>query len=106
MQEVTAESVSLAYVDQGYSGEDAEVDAASRDPPGGGEAPPRRSGASSCCRGGRSVERSFAWMSRFRRLALDYERLTTVLAGMHYVAFSLLMLHKAAPCSTGVHNTL
>ena len=32
---------------------------------------------------------------RFRRLAWDYERLSTALAGLHYVAFS--MLHKAAP---------
>ena len=30
VQEVTGESVSLAYVDQGYTGEDAEVDAATR----------------------------------------------------------------------------
>jgi transposase len=42
------------------------------------------------------VERSFGWMARFRRLARDYERLGTTLAGLHYVAFSLLMLHKAA----------
>ena len=36
-------------------------------------------------------------MARFRRLARDYERLSATLEGLHYVAFSLLMLHKAAP---------
>ena len=41
------------------------------------------------------VERSFAWLSRFRRLARDYERLSETLAGLHYVAFACLMLAKA-----------
>ena len=43
------------------------------------------------------VERSFGWMARFRRLARDFERLATTLKGMHYVAFGMLMLDKAAP---------
>ena len=43
------------------------------------------------------VERSFGWMARFRRLARDYERLASTLKGLHYVAFSVLMLHKATP---------
>jgi transposase len=43
------------------------------------------------------VERSFGWMARFRRLARDYERLATTLAGLHYVAFGMMMLHAAAP---------
>ena len=38
------------------------------------------------------VERSFAWASRFRRLARDYERLPETLAGLHWVAFLILML--------------
>jgi len=37
------------------------------------------------------VERSFAWAARFRRLARDYERLST-LAGFHYFAFAWLMI--------------
>lgn len=45
----------------------------------------------------RVVERSFGWAARFRRLARDYERLSETLAGLHEVAFSFLMLHKAAP---------
>ena len=40
------------------------------------------------------VERSFGWAARFRRLARDYERLSTTLAGLHYVAFVCLMLGK------------
>ena len=38
------------------------------------------------------VERSFAWVTRFRRLARDYERLPETLAGLHYLAFAILML--------------
>src|SRR5262245_728794 len=42
------------------------------------------------------VERSFGWMSRFRRLARDYERLPKTLAGLHYVAFVILMLKNVS----------
>jgi transposase len=46
------------------------------------------------------VERSFAWVSRFRRLARDYERLPETVAGLHWLAFLTLMLsslfHKSA----------
>ena len=40
------------------------------------------------------VERSFACAARFRRLARDYERLAQTLAGLHYLAFAILMLAK------------
>lgn len=40
------------------------------------------------------VERSFAWVARFRRLARDYERLPATVAGLHLVAFACLMLHQ------------
>lgn len=40
------------------------------------------------------VERSFAWLSRFRRLAKEYERLPETVAGLHLVAFSVLMLTR------------
>jgi len=43
------------------------------------------------------VERSFAWMSRFRRLVRDYERLPETLAGLHLVAVTSLMLQQAFP---------
>jgi transposase len=39
------------------------------------------------------VERSFAWAARFRRLAKDYERLPSSVAGLHWLAFLTLMLN-------------
>jgi transposase len=97
VQEATGESVELAFVDQGYTGEAAEGAAADEgihlevvklpDAKRGFVLLPRRW----------VVERSFGWAARFRRLAKDYERLSETLEGMHYVAFSILMLKKAAP---------
>jgi transposase len=40
------------------------------------------------------VERSFAWMRRFRRLAKDYERLPETLAGLHFLSYACLMLAR------------
>lgn len=40
------------------------------------------------------VERSFGWMSRFRRLVRDYERLPETLAGLHLIAFAVLMAKR------------
>jgi hypothetical protein len=40
------------------------------------------------------LERSFGWMARLRRLARDYERLPETVAGLHFIAFSCLMLHR------------
>ena len=34
------------------------------------------------------VERSFAWVAKFRRLTKDYERYAQNLAGLHVVAFA------------------
>ncbi len=42
------------------------------------------------------VERDLAWASRFGRLAKDYERLSTTVAGLHFVAFACLFLRQAA----------
>ncbi len=98
VQEVTGQNVELAYVDQGYTGEDpanvaashgiklqvVKLDQAKR----GFILLPRRW----------VVERSFAWTSRFRRLARDYERLAQTLAGFHYVVFAILMLVRLARC--------
>jgi transposase len=94
VQEATGESVELAYVDRGYSGEEAaEVAEASgirlevvRHPGAkkGFVLLPRRW----------VVERSFAWATRFRRLAKDYERLPATVAGLHFVAFACLFLHR------------
>ncbi len=40
------------------------------------------------------VERSNAWMTRLRRLARDYERLPETLAGLHFLAFPILMAQR------------
>lgn len=105
VQEATGETVELAYVDQGYTGETTaqaaaqhgirlqvvKLDEAKR----GFVLLPRRW----------VVERSFAWATRFRRLVRDYERLPQTVKGLHFVAFACLMLHKAiALCS--VPNSL
>jgi len=42
------------------------------------------------------VERSFGWLSLFRRFNRDFERLPRVLASLHFVVFVILMLPKAA----------
>jgi len=41
------------------------------------------------------VERSLAWLARFRRLSRDLGRLPEVLVSLHFVAFVMLMLPKA-----------
>jgi transposase len=96
VQEVTGNNVSLAYVDQGYTGETAKEAAKIHgielfvvklpEAKKGFVLLPRRW----------VVERSFAWLSRCRRLGRDYERLTTTLSGMHWVAFFILLLRKAS----------
>ena len=40
------------------------------------------------------VERSFVWAARFRRLVRDDERLPETLAGLHFLAFAILMLKQ------------
>ena len=40
------------------------------------------------------VERSFGWAARFRRLARDDELWPGVLAGLHFLAFAILMLTR------------
>jgi transposase len=42
----------------------------------------------------RVIERNFGWVSRFRRLARDYERLPETLAGLHFLAFAILLLNR------------
>jgi len=43
------------------------------------------------------IERDFGWMSRFRRLARDQERLADVLKGFHLLAFTMLMGKQVLP---------
>jgi transposase len=94
VREATGEHVEIAYVDQGYTGEQPAADAAVHgirlvvvklpEAKRGFVLLPRRWVA----------ERSFAWTARFRRLARDYERLETTLAGWHYIAFTMLLLQR------------
>jgi len=51
------------------------------------------------------VERAFAWMARFPRLAREFESLTSTLAGLHTVPFIILLLRRAADFAH-VRNTL
>jgi len=94
IQEATGDSVEVAFVDQGDTGEQPAADAEARGnrlevvklptAKRGFVLLPRRS----------VVERSFVWMARFRRLACDYERLAETLVGLHFVAFAMLMAHR------------
>jgi transposase len=96
VQEVTGQTVQVGFVDQGYTGEEAEYAAAvhgidlqvAKKPEGqtGFVFLPRRW----------VVERSFAWLSRFRRLGRDYERLSSTLQQLHFVVFACLMLARHA----------
>jgi len=51
------------------------------------------------------VVRSFAWATRFSRLARDYERIPQQLADLHVVALVFLMLRQVASLAQ-VHNSL
>jgi transposase len=94
VQEVTGDSVKVAFVDQGYTGDQPAADAAAQgielivvklaEAKKGFVLLPKRW----------VVERSFAWTGRFRRLARDYERLPETLAGFHVLAFAILMLKR------------
>jgi transposase len=94
VQAVTGQTVERGFVDQGYTGEQAANDAAEHgirlevvklpEAKQGFVVLPRRW----------VVERSFAWATRFRRLANDYERLPETVVGLHFVAFACLMLHR------------
>jgi transposase len=100
VQDATGESVDLAYVDQGYTGERPAQAAAAHgitlevvklpEAKRGFVLLPKRW----------VVERSFGWFARFRRLARDYERLPETLAGLHLVAFTVLLLKRAAQFAT------
>lgn len=99
LQEVTGESVELAYVDQGYTGEAAAQAAEAQgirlevvklqEAKKGFVLLPRRW----------VVERSFGWAARFKRLSRDYERLASTLAGLHWLAFATLLLSSLFPKS-------
>jgi transposase len=94
VQAATGESVEVAFVDQGYTGDTPAADAREHgirlkvvklpQAKRGFVLLPRRW----------VVERTFGWAARFRRLARDYERLPQTLAGLHFAAFACLMLAR------------
>ena len=94
VQEVTGGTVEVAFVDQGYTGENAAQQAQAHsirlevvkhtEAKKGFVLLPRRW----------VVERTFGWLGRFRRLARDYERLAEMLAGWHWLAFLALLLQR------------
>jgi transposase len=94
VQEVTQNSVEVAFVDQGYTGDDAKADAQAAgielivvklpEAKKGFVLLPKRW----------VVERSFAWTARFRRLARDFERLPETFRSLHFLAFAILMLQN------------
>jgi transposase len=97
VQKATGETVEVAFVDQGYTGETPAADAAAAGialavvklptVKRGFVLLPRRW----------VIERDFGWMSRFRRLARDQERLAEVLKGFHQIAFMMLMWTQVLP---------
>ena len=94
VQDATGSSVEVAFVDQGFTGERPAEAAAAHgirlevvkllEAKRGFVLLPKRW----------IVERSNAWMALFRRLARDYERLPETLAGLHFLAFAILMLAR------------
>jgi transposase len=94
VQDVTGGTVEVGFGDQGYTGPEAAQAAAAHgielvviklpEAKKGFVLLPKRW----------VVERSFAWTARFRRLARDFERLAETLAGLHFLAFALLMLRR------------
>lgn len=96
VQDATGESVDLAFVDQGYTGERPTQAAAAHGIALEVVRLPEAKRAFVLLPRRWVIERSFGWMARFRRLARDYERLPDTLAGLHIVAFVILLLRRAA----------
>ncbi|RZJ57808.1 MAG: IS5 family transposase [Hymenobacter sp.] len=94
VQQVTGQTVQIAFGDEGYTGEETEYAAAVHDidlqvvkkseGQTGFVLLPRRW----------VVERTFAWLSRSRRLARDFERLASSLQQLHFLVFLGIVLAR------------
>ena len=106
VQEVTFQHVEVAFVEQGYTGEEPAKAAEEQGIRLEVVKPPEaRHGFILLPR--RWVgERSLAWMSKSRRLAKDHERLVDSIKGLHFVAFAIPLLHRSIPILTGIPNRL
>lgn len=97
VQQITGDNIDVVIADEGYTGEQAEIDAAVngvdlvvvKRPSGtqGFILLPLRW----------VVERTFAWKARFRRLSRDLARLESSLLGFHWLAVSITLIHKLQP---------
>ncbi|MGY3091349.1 transposase [Hymenobacter sp. UYAg731] len=96
VQAITGKTVQGGFVDQGHTGEEAEYAAAVHDVDLQVLKKPESQTGFVLLPRPWVVERSFAWLSRFRRLARDYERLSCTLQQLHFVVFACLMLARHA----------
>lgn len=97
VQEATGANVEVAFADQGYTGQQTALEATEAgvelvvikrsEAARGFILLPRRW----------VVERSFAWLSRFRRLGRDLERLPSTLVGFHFLAACVLLCNNLKP---------
>lgn len=95
--EATGVSVEVAFADQGYTGEQTALEATQAgvelivvkrpEATKGFILLPKRW----------VVERSFAWLARFRRLGRDLERLPSTLIGFHFLAACILLCNNLKP---------
>jgi len=92
VQEVTGQSVQVAFVDAGYSGQESVKEAGRYDVRLEVVKSPAATRGFVLLPKRWVVERSFAWATRFRRLAKDYERLPETVKSLHILAFVCLML--------------
>lgn len=94
IQEASGNSVEIAFVDQGYTGDQPAADAEAHGIRLEVVKLPMATHGFVLLPRPWVVERSFGWLARFRRLARDDERLSATLAGLHFVAFAILLVHR------------
>lgn len=96
VQEVTGQTVRVGFVDQGYTREEAAYAAAVHDFDWQVVKKPEGQTGFTFLPRPWVVERRFAWLSRFRRLSRDYERLSSSLQQLPFVIFACIMLIRLA----------